>query len=109
MFRRNTELYISFSVPIKKELDNDKTITYKLKFIDSCRFMSTSLSKLADNLSDRLHKDKCKDCKSKLSYMSVKDNQLIFVFCMWKELWKRIWHGISQKVSNGISNLPGWH
>ena len=35
----NTEKYISFSVPIKKEQNNDKTITYKLKFIDTCRFM----------------------------------------------------------------------
>ena len=33
-------------MPIKKELDNDKTITYKLKFIDSFRFMATSLSNL---------------------------------------------------------------
>ena len=37
----NTEKYISFSVPIKKEHDNDsgETITYKIKFIDSCRYM----------------------------------------------------------------------
>ena len=42
----NTKKYITFSVPIKKELDNSKTITYKLKFIDSFRLMSTSLSKL---------------------------------------------------------------
>ena len=33
----NTEKYISFSVPVKKELDNGKTIAYKLKFIDSFR------------------------------------------------------------------------
>ena len=39
----NTEKYITFSVPISKELDNGKTITYKLKFIDGFRFMSTSL------------------------------------------------------------------
>ena len=26
----NSEKYITFSVPLKKELDNDKTITYKL-------------------------------------------------------------------------------
>ena len=31
----NTEKYITFSVPIKKEYDNGKTITYKIKFIDS--------------------------------------------------------------------------
>ena len=51
-FRENTEKYIAFSVPIKKELDSDKSITYKIKFIDSFRFMSTSLSNLVDNLSD---------------------------------------------------------
>ena len=48
----NTEKYITFSVPIKKELDNNKVITYKLKFIDSFRFMADSLSSLADNLSE---------------------------------------------------------
>ena len=47
----NTEKYITFSVPIKKEHDNDKAIIYKLKFIDSYRFMQASLSSLADNLS----------------------------------------------------------
>ena len=39
----NTEKYI---VPIKKELDNGKTNTYTLKFIDTFRFMSITLSKL---------------------------------------------------------------
>ena len=48
----NTEKYITLSVPIKKQLDNGKTITYKLKFIDSFRFMLTSLSSLVNNLSD---------------------------------------------------------
>ena len=33
----NTEKYITFSVPLKKENDNGKKITYKLKFIDSYR------------------------------------------------------------------------
>ena len=63
--------YITFSVPISKELDNGKTITYKLKFIDSFRFMSTSLSSLVDNLSEKLHSDKFKDCKSGLDYLSI--------------------------------------
>ena len=48
----NTEKYITFAVPIKKEHDNGKTTTYKLKFIDTCRFMNASLSSLVDNLSD---------------------------------------------------------
>ena len=34
----NTEKYITFSVPIQKELDNGKTVAYKLRFIDSFRF-----------------------------------------------------------------------
>ena len=34
----NTEKYVSFSVPINKELDNGKTVTDKIKFIDSSRF-----------------------------------------------------------------------
>ena len=65
-------------MPTKNELDNSKRITYKLKFIDSFRFMSSSLSNLVDNLSESVHSDKCTDSKSCLDYMSVKDDQLIF-------------------------------
>ena len=79
----NTEKYITFSVPIKKEItkidkdSNDKImkISYKINFIDSFRFMSSSLSNLVDNLSERLHSDKCTDCKSCLDYMITKDDQ----------------------------------
>ena len=82
----NTEKYITFSVPIKKEITkkdkngNDKItkISYKIKFIDSYRFMSTSLSNLASNLSEGLHNDRCIDCKSYLDYMTTKNEQLIF-------------------------------
>ena len=51
-FGENTEKYINFSVPIKKELDNNKACIYQLKFIDSFRSMSPSISSLLDNLSD---------------------------------------------------------
>ena len=97
----NTEKYITFSVPIKKKIENkDIEITYKIKFIDifrfmatslsklvdnlkikfvdSFRFMATSLSKLVDNLMEDIHGDKCVDCKSDLSYMKVIDEALIF-------------------------------
>ena len=82
----NTEKYITFSVPIKKEITqkdqngNDKItkISYKIKFIDSYRFMSTSLSNLVSNLSEGLHNDWCIDYKSYLDYMATKDEQLIF-------------------------------
>ena len=64
----------------KDEDGNDKItkISYKIKFIDSFRFMSTSLSNLVDNLPEVLHGDKCTDCKLCFDYMSIKDNQLIF-------------------------------
>ena len=83
---KTTEKYIAFSVPIKKEItkrdkdDNDKItkISYKIKFIDSFRFMSSSSSNLVDNLSEGLHSDKCTDCKSYLDYMTTKDEQSIF-------------------------------
>ena len=60
----NTEKYITFSVLIKKELDNDKTIIYRLKFIDSFRFISASLSSLVDNLSE-INKKECESCKER--------------------------------------------
>ena len=38
----NTEKYIIFSIPTKKELDNGKIIAYKIKFMDSLRFLPSS-------------------------------------------------------------------
>ena len=60
----NTEKYITFSLPLKKKIENkNMEITYKIKFIDSFRFMSSSLSKLVDNLSEGIHNNKCANCK----------------------------------------------
>ena len=75
----NAEKYITFSVPIKKEIDNKNIdITYKIKFIDSFRFMATSLSKLVDNLTDNIHNDKCIKCKSNLCFVRAINEKLIF-------------------------------
>ena len=77
----NTEKYIIFSVPIKKENKDGKIITYKLKFIDSCRFMQSKLSDLADNLSEINNKE-CKKCmernkiRSECEFIGLKDNRL---------------------------------
>ena len=57
----NIEKYVTVSVPLKKEHDNDETITYKLKSIDSYRFIQSSLSNLVDNLSEVYDKE-CKKC-----------------------------------------------
>ena len=69
-----------FSVPIKKKIKNKNKIieiTYKIKFIDSFRFMQTSLSKHVHNLSEGLHNNRCVDCKYCLDYMKNKDEKLI--------------------------------
>ena len=75
----NTEICITFSVPIKKKIENkDLEITYKIKFIDSYRFMSSSLSKLVDNLSEVIHNNKRLDCNSCLDYVRVTKNEKCF-------------------------------
>ena len=56
----NTEKFKTFSVPIEKEvtkIDKDGnesvvTISYKVKFIDSARFMASLLSNLIDDLAE---------------------------------------------------------
>ena len=71
---KNTEKYITFSVPIKKKTENkDLEITYKINFIDSYRFMASSLSKIVDNLSEGIHNNKCSDCRSNLDYIKIKN------------------------------------
>ena len=70
-------------MPIKKEHDNgnNKTITYKIKVVDTCRFMQGKLSGLVDNLSEIDNKD-CKTCvkrkyvKSECEFIGLKNNRL---------------------------------
>ena len=50
------------------------TISYKIKFIDSARFMATSLSDLVHNVTEGIHKIRYKDYDCFLEYESVKDN-----------------------------------
>ena len=64
----NIEKYITFTVPIEKEITRisyngeeiTKNISYILQFIDSARFMASSLSNLVNNLSEGIHRIKCK-------------------------------------------------
>ena len=70
---RKHRKYLTFSASINKEPENRKTITYKIKFIDSVKFMPSSLSSLADNLSEGLHNNKFKYCKSYLEYILFKN------------------------------------
>ena len=80
-FGENTEKYKTF-IPIytkvkiigKDSNESVVTISYKIKFIDSARFMLTSLSDLDDNLTDGIHKIRHKDCDWFLEFESVTDN-----------------------------------
>ena len=61
----NTEKWKTFSVSIEKQVtkigkdgnENVVTISYKIKHIDSARFMATSLSNFVDNLTEGIHKN----------------------------------------------------
>ena len=64
----NTKKCITFTVPIEKEvtrIDKNgeeiaKSLSYILQFIDSARFMASSLSNLVKYLSEGIHRIKCK-------------------------------------------------
>ena len=61
------------------------TISYKIKFIDSARFMANSLSSLVDNLVEGIHKIECKNCDCFLEYESVKDNLIKYKCLSWSK------------------------
>ena len=64
----------TFSVPIEKEVTKiDKngnesvvTISYETNFIDGASLMKTPLSNLSNNLTEGIHKIKCKDFEFKI-------------------------------------------
>ena len=64
----NTGKHITFTIPIEKEVTRidknreeiTKNIFYMLQLIDSTRFMTSSLTNLVNNLSEWLHRIKCK-------------------------------------------------
>ena len=56
-------------------------ITYRIKFIDSFRFMATSLSKLVDSLTEGIHNNKCLDCNSCFDYIRITKNENLLVKC----------------------------
>ena len=66
---KSTEEYKTFSVSIEKEITktdevgNESVVTIfcKITFINSARFMESSLSNLVDNLAKEIHKIKFKD------------------------------------------------
>ena len=74
----------------RRKYGDGKAIEYKLRFIDSVRFMSTSLSEIVDNMSGNFNSIECKSC--------TENNRC--------EKCKKI--RINQKVSKYISILQWW-
>ena len=66
----NSEKHITF-----KALLNNNDVTYKLKFIDSFRFMPNSLQNLVDNLTEL---NKCKKCGNECNNSWRKDRFLVY-------------------------------
>ena len=57
-----------------------ETTSCKIKFIDSIRFISSSLTHHVDNLSE-IDNEKCSDknCKSECEFKGVKNNELFMI------------------------------
>ena len=51
--------------------------------------MSSSLSKLVDNLSEGIHNNKCADCKSNLDYIKTKSEKLILECYSCKQRYRK--------------------
>ena len=67
---------------MKKNIESKNIdITYKIKFIDSYRFMAIPLSRIIDNLSEGIHNNKCADCESNLDYVRITKNAKLILEC----------------------------
>ena len=87
----NTNKYMSFSVPIKKEViesvnnKKKKVITYNIKFMDTARHNNNrALSTLVDNFSE-LYECKCEEKSDKninLKIKEVEDKIYIYIYYM---------------------------
>ena len=84
----NTEKYITFTAPIEKKITGinrnreeiKKNIFYILQFIDSKRFMASSLSNLVSNLSKGIHKIKY---RYKHDAKKFKNCGIKYKYCNW--------------------------
>ena len=78
------EKYVTFSVPINKKCDDGKTVTHKLRFIDSFRFMQASLAEHVNNLSGIFNSIECEKCmerekiNSECCFVRLKNDKLIY-------------------------------
>ena len=71
----NSEKYISFKALLNHKDSYEEIKIYKPKFIDSYRFIKSSLQKLIDHLSEL---NKCKKCNQQCSNYKRHNNTLIY-------------------------------
>ena len=86
----NTEKYMTFSIEIKSEKVNDKWTRYNLKFIDSNRFMTGSLDKHVNNLSE-LFDGNCENKKEQVIKLEHNNN---FIHSKCKTCHKQFKHDL---------------
>ena len=67
--------------------------------------MSSSLSKLVDNLSEGIHNNKCSDCKSNLDYVHITKNKKLLLKCFNCNIYykKKINNDLIKKFKNTYS------
>ena len=66
--------------------------------------MSSSLSKLVDNLSEGIHNNKCSDCESNLDYIKIKNEKLLLKCFNFNSYYKKKFHkDLIKKLKNTYS------
>jgi len=123
----NSEKYISFSIKqpvtfqgkdgeplMKKNKKNNQMeevkINCKIKFIDSCRFMQSSLSSLVDNLVGT-NSESCNNCKSDMELIEIDSEykaqfKCQTCYCSYKTVELNE-HFMKQKFSNTFKHAKG--
>ena len=76
---KNTKPFLFQYKKVVTNIDKDgnesiEIISYKIKFINSAKFMASLSSNLVDNLVEEIHKIKSKDCDCFLEDESAKDD-----------------------------------
>ncbi|XP_057296306.1 uncharacterized protein LOC130625271 [Hydractinia symbiolongicarpus] len=125
----NSEKYISFFIKqsvtfqgkhgkslkqMKKKTNQMKEVeintTCKIKFIDSCRFMQSSLSSLVDNLAGT-NSVSCNDCRSSMELIEIDSEykaqfKCQTCYCSYKTVELNE-HSIKKKFSNTFKHAKG--
>ena len=76
-----------------------------MKFIDGARFMASSLSNLADNLTEGTHETNCKSCGCFHEYKQVKKNLFIYKCLSCNKSYSKNLNGELKKILNNTFKI----